>query len=359
MSTSKQKTVLVSPLNWGLGHATRLIPIIEGLIQKGYSIIIGAYGESAALLKSEFPQCTHINLGGFTPRYSKKHSQSLALALQGIPFLFHKAKEHRKTTKIVSKHSVDLIISDNRYGVRNKNIPSIIITHQVSPVLNKKSDWLRKVVSYFISSWIKKFNQCWIPDITEIPNLSGTLSDNIFHLENIKTIGLLSRFNACTVKDKYTIENLAIISGPEPWRSLFEKDILRLFKQIPGKSVVIRGQPENETQEVSSDKDLTIYNHCNSATLNKLICSSRNIICRSGYSSLMDLFATGRRGLLVPTPGQPEQEYLAKHMANMHEFDSISQQQLKTTDLSAFNNYEKNFNSFPNNSLPFLIENIL
>ncbi len=359
MSASKQKTVLVSSLNWGLGHATRLIPIIEGLTQKGYSIIIGTYGESGALLKSEFPQCTHINLRGFTPKYSKKHSQSLALSLQAIPFLFHKAKEYQQTVRIVSKYGIDIIISDNRYGVRNKNIPSIIITHQVSPVLNKKSNWLRKVVSYFISSWIKKFDQCWIPDISETPNLSGTLSDNTFHLNNIKTIGLLSRFKACTVKDEYTIENLAVISGPEPWRSLFEKDVLRLFKQIPGKSVIVRGLPENKTEGNTPDTNLIVYNHCNGSTLNELICSSRNIICRSGYSSLMDLFATGRRALLIPTPGQPEQEYLAKHMANMHEFDSISQQQLKITDLSVFNNYERNFTPNTNNSLLFLIENIL
>jgi UDP-N-acetylglucosamine:LPS N-acetylglucosamine transferase len=359
MLASKQKTVLVSPLNWGLGHAARLIPIIEELIKKGHTIIIGAYGESAALLKSELPQCTHINLRGFTPRYSKKHSQSLILALQGIPFLFHKAKEYQQTARIVSKFGVDIIISDNRYGVRNKNITSIIITHQVSPVLNKKSDWLRKFVSYFISSWIKRFNQCWIPDITETPNLSGTLSDNTFHLNNIKKIGLLSRFKACPEKDEYTIENLAVISGPEPWRSLFEKDILRLFKQTPGKSVIVRGLPENKTQEKTQDTNLIVYNHCGRSTLNELICSSRNIICRSGYSSLMDLFATGRRALLIPTPGQPEQEYLAEHLVIQHQFKSVSQYQLRESDLSVFLNYNKRFTPDTNNSLSFLVENIL
>ena len=358
MTYTKQKTVLVSPLNWGLGHATRLIPIIELLIKQGYNVIIGAYGGSAKLLKTEFPQCTHINFNGFTPRYSKKHSQTLALTLQSFRFVFSKLKEHQQTAKIISEYNIDIIISDNRYGVRNSSVTSIIITHQLSPLLNKNTGWLRKTVSFFISSWIKKFDHCWIPDITETPNLSGTLSDNIYHLKNIKTIGLLSRFNTCHVNDEYTIENLAIISGPEPLRTTFEQDITNLFKSSSGKSVIVRGLPDDKENEYFSENNITFYNHCNTGLLNELICSSRNIVCRSGYSSLMDLFTTGRRALLVPTPGQPEQEYLARLMVKQHNFNSISQQKLKADNPAAFD-YERNFTPFLNNSLPLLTENIL
>ncbi len=359
MPASKQKTILVSPLNWGLGHATRLIPIINVLIKKGNTVIIGAYGGSAALLKSEFPQCEHIELKGFNPSYSKNHSQSLTLLLQSISFLICKIKEHRHTSRIVSEHNIDLIISDNRYGVWQKNIPSIIITHQLSPELSNNYKWLRKVVSFFISSWVNKFNRCWIPDIPVTPNLSGTLSSNTFNLNNVTSTGLLSRFHACPTKSNYTIDNLAIISGPEPWRALFEKDIINLFKKIPGKSIVVRGLPENKISENITDTNIAIYNHCDTRMLNKLICSSRNIICRSGYSSLMDLFATGRRALLIPTPGQPEQEHLAKQMACYHKFITIPQQYLKTTDVSVFNNYDKQFTPFVNNILDILINSIL
>jgi hypothetical protein len=237
---------------------------------------------------------------------------------------------------------------------------SIIITHQLSPLLGKKAGWLRKTVSLFISSWIKKFNHCWIPDIAETPNLSGILSNNPFHLNNIKTIGLLSRFNACHVNDEYTIENLAIISGPEPWRAMFEKDIINLFKSSSGKSVIVRGLPGIKTGRSNLEGNITLYNHCDNKTLNKFICSSRNIFCRSGYSSLMDLFATGRRALLIPTPGQPEQEYLAQHLVKQHKFSSISQQQLKSYhSTSSLNNYERKLTPYRNNSLLFMVENIL
>ncbi len=358
MPQPKQKTVLVSPLNWGLGHATRLIPIINILIKKDHNVIIGAHGGSAALLKIEFPQCRHIELKGFTPSYSRKHNQSLALILQSIPFLFHKIIEHQHTSKIVSEHNIDIIISDNRYGVRNENIPSIIITHQLSPEISNNYKWLQKTVSFFISSWIKRFNQCWIPDISETPNISGTLSSNPFNLNNVKHCGLLSRFQVCTSKTNYTIDNLAIISGPEPWRYLFEKDILNFFKSIPGKSVVVRGLPENKTSENITDTNITIYNHCDTRMLNELICSSRNIICRSGYSSLMDLLTTGRRALLIPTPGQPEQEHLAKHLSNHHKFTTIHQPNLRTTNSSVFNYYEKSLTPYLNKSLGTLIDNI-
>ncbi len=359
MSGLKQKTVLVSPLNWGLGHATRLIPIIEVLIKKGHKVIIGAYGGSAALLESEFPQCKHIELRGFTPSYSKTHSQSLALILQTIPFLYYKKKEYNLTSKIVSKENIDIIISDNRYGVRHKNITSIIITHQLSPELSNNYRWLQKSVAYFISKWVGKFNRCWIPDIAESPNYSGILGSNTFHLNNVTHIGLLSRFNACQAKNEYTIDNLAIISGPEPWRALFEKEIISFFKKTTGKSVIVRGLPKNDTGESISDRNITIYNHCDSEMLNRLICSSRNIVCRSGYSSLMDLFASGRRALLIPTPGQSEQEYLAEHMARMHNFISIRQKHLMTSNLSIFNKFEKNFTPYSNKKLPFIVESFL
>ncbi len=359
MLGSKQKTILVSPLNWGLGHATRVIPIIEVLIEKGHKVIIGTYGGSAALLKSQFPQCKHIELKGFTPSYSKTFSQSFALILQVIPFLFYKIKEHISISNIVSKQNIDIIISDNRYGIWHKKVISIIITHQLSPELSNGYKWLHKSVTFFISRWVRKFNRCWIPDIAESPNLSGILSNNPFHLNSVTSIGLLSRFKACTSDANFAVDNLAIISGPEPWRCLFEKDIINFFKNSNGKSVIVRGLPKKNIEKSKTENNITIYNHCDSDTLNKLICSSRNIVCRSGYSSIMDLFAAGRRALLIPTPGQPEQEYLAKQMVIEHKFTSISQQQLSTSDLSVFNNYKKNFTPYKNKKLSTILEHFL
>jgi hypothetical protein len=337
MPGSTGKTVLVSPLNWGLGHAARLVPVIKILQHKRYNIIIGAYGASAGLLKKEFPGCKHIELPGFTPEYSEKHSQTFALIKQVFSFLSSKRKEHKLTQELIKDYEINLIISDNRYGVRSNKVRSVLITHQISPRLNGIFKWTQTIIAFFLSRWINKFDQCWIPDIDTPPGLSGKLSNNPFDLKNTIKTGILSRFTPCPDKPKepeykFDYDNIAIISGPEPWRSLFERDVTELFEKDGGRSVIIKGVPE-KGNDVKKVNNITFYNHCKTPILKELICSSKNIICRPGYSTVMDLFRLGRRALLVPTPGQPEQEYLAHHLNEHFGFDFTLQKSLKNGTL--------------------------
>ena len=346
-------------MNWGLGHAARVVPVIQLLHEKGCHVLIGAYGSSASFLKKEFPECQHVELKGFTPFYSKKHSQTFALFLQSISFLYHKIKEHVSTARIVTEYNIDLIISDNRYGVRNKNVPSVLITHQIKPELNGIFKRLQKIVSYFITLWIKRFDQCWIPDISGRPNLTGSLSENIFHLNNITYTGILSRFDKCKTAGRFSVDYLAIVSGPEPWRTMFEKDLTTLFKKLKGRAVIVRGLPDNNIPEKPAEGNIAFFNHLDTRKLNELICSSRNIICRSGYSTVMDLFATGRKALLIPTPNQPEQEFLAEHLAECFKFRTISQDGLTGIDPGFFDNYKSSFTAFGHKFPYVLIEDLL
>ena len=350
-----KKTVLVSPLNWGLGHATRVIPLIRILKASGVKVIVGAYGRSALLLKKECPDCVHVELNGFTPAYSRKFSQSFALMMQGFRFLFLKHKEYELTKRIVREHDVDMIISDNRYGVRHDHVFSVIITHQLSPLLNGGLSLFKGAAARFFKKWIDRFDECWVPDVTGVSGISGLLSVNRYGIKNVKHIGVLSRFNKCSTPVDHGYEFLAVISGPEPWRSLFEKDLTSLFTKFKAKSAIVRGVPDKDEEEYTND-GITYFNHLDAGELNTLMCRSDNIICRSGYSTLMDLFKIGRRALLVPTPGQPEQEYLAVHMSAGFGFLSVDQKNIAGVESSVFSRYEQYFTPVKESLPEFLFD---
>ncbi len=358
MNADAKKTILVSPLNWGLGHATRMAPVINALLNHGHRVIIGSYGSSAQLLKKEFEDCTHVYLPGFTPRYSSSHSQTFTLMLQGLNFVIKKHLEHRRIREILKEYDVDLIISDNRYGVRHKKVTSVIVTHQLNPALGKPFRVFEKPVAHIFSRWIKKFDECWVPDTDSKPNISGDLSENISGLQNVRYAGSLSRFSECKQRFDYKYDHTAVISGPEPWRSRFEKDLVRLFIKMGGESVIVRGVAEG-TEEEYLYNGITMIDHLRSEALNRVMCNSRNIICRPGYSTLMDLFAMGRRALLIPTPGQPEQEYLAGHLQEKHGFIYFKQENIPEIDASVFNRFDKNSVSVKNNMVEILLQDVL
>jgi len=355
MTADRKKTILISPLNWGLGHATRMIPVINVLLKQGHRVVIGAYGSSAVLLKKECRECTHVEFPGFTPKYSVSRSQTFALMLQSVSFLFNKYKEVKRTKRLVEEFNIHLIISDNRYGVRHKKVKSIIVTHQLYPALNGVFKLFEKPIAYIFYRWIKKFDECWIPDNVPIYGISGRLSENKFNLKNIKYAGLLSRFGECKPDYKKRYDYVAVISGPDPWRSRFENELIRLFIRLEGESVIVRGVPEG-SEEPYLFNGITMIDNLNYNALNHLMCNSRNIICRPGYSTLMDLYAMGRRALLVPTPGQPEQEYLAEHMKQKHEFIYIKHETLLDTGTEIFNQYDKYLSPVKNHQLKKLVE---
>lgn len=307
----QKKRILVCPLDWGLGHATRCIPIIRLLLQEKQEVIIAGSGRSFLLLQQEFPDLEFVDLPGYDIRYSKN-----AMALQmffSIPKILNGIKkEHKSLQEIVHQKKIDIVISDNRFGLYSSVAKTVFITHQ----LLIKSPLGEYVLHRINLRYIKKFNYCWIPDIGGEKSLSGDLTHLYPLPDNSSFIGLLSRFNNqppspshIPLKNKYDVA--VIISGPEPQRSIFEDIIIKQAAGLSLNFLIIRGVTE-QMPLLETKKNLDIISHLNSADMKVAIQSASVIVSRSGYSTLMDLAVLGKKAILVPTPGQTEQEYLAE-----------------------------------------------
>lgn len=344
-------------MDWGLGHATRCVPLIYQFIDEGHQVLIGADKNSLAFLKQEFPELKSIVIPGYEVNYDEKGS-SLKLFYESVQFFNFIKKEHALVDAIVEENSIDRIVSDNRYGLWSKKIESIIITHQLYVKAPLGESFAHKKIEKLIGN----FDMCWIPDVEGDHNLSGDLS----HLKPFASphqfIGPLSRFsllgapNFCHTepvevlqnKKTYPYDIIAIISGPEPQRTIFESLVLEQVKQYNLKAVLVRGLPssdviaschpeliEGETKQsfqsaeipgqARNDERIKIFNHLPTQELFKSIQKSRVVVCRAGYSSIMDLVALNKKAILVPTPGQTEQEYLAKY--HLENFNFYSQKQ--------------------------------
>jgi hypothetical protein len=325
----KKNNILVVPLDWGLGHATRCIPIIQTLIENNCQVYIAAETATRSLLENEFPQCTFISLKGYRIRYSRqKFLFPFKMATQLPRILLRSIQEHRWLKKAVIQFSIDAVIADNRFGLFHSTIPTVYITHQL---LIKTGDRFSEKILQKIHCWIiKKYTHCWVPDFEGKENIAGQLSHLNKLPKNVQYIGCLSRLslNLPTIK-KYDL--LLLLSGPEPQRTIFEKLLLLQLKNFDGKVMLVRGLPEDyedkktEGQLSSSSSLLTIENHLRAAQLNEVILQSELVICRSGYTTIMDLIKIRKKAILVPTPGQTEQEYLADHLMKKKYFYSVAQ----------------------------------
>ncbi|MFO7844570.1 MAG: glycosyltransferase [Bacteroidales bacterium] len=317
------KIVLVAPLNWGLGHATRVIPLIDSLYKHHFSVIIAADGKALQLLKQEFPETPCFRLPDIEVYYSKKHV-FLKIFLQ-IPKIFIKSiVEHFKLKKIVKKYPVDMIISDNRYGVWNKKTYNIFISHQLKLRLPKSISFLSFIYPLMLKLSLKPYDECWVPDLEPGKDFSGGLSHHLSGFSSVKYVGVLSRFNRYlngkAMGKKYDV--LVILSGPEPQRTIFENII---FQQADDKNIkvaIVRGVEQREEIKRSTD----VFGMVHSEPLFHLIKQSGIVVCRAGYSSIMDLYVAGAQAVLVPTPGQTEQEYLAAYLKQKGYFYSATQQ---------------------------------
>lgn len=302
------KKILVAPLNWGLGHATRCIPIIEALENNGYTPIIASDGVALQMLQKEFPHLQSLELPSYHIEYAKNGAFFKWKMIKNSPKMIDAILQEKKTIRQwIDEYDISGIISDNRLGVYSKKIPSVFITHQLN-VLTGNTTWISSKVHQRI---IKKFSQCWIPDVETKPNLSGKLG----HLENpesnIKYIGPLSRLHKRPVDKKYDL--MVILSGPEPQRGMLEEQLTNEMGLFKGKVIFIKGKIEPE-QKVEQIDNVTYYNFMNTEQLENTFNESEIVLCRSGYTTIMDLAQLGKKAFFIPTPGQYEQEYLAKKL---------------------------------------------
>jgi uncharacterized protein (TIGR00661 family) len=307
------KRVLVAPLDWGLGHATRCIPIIKKLLAKNIKVLIAGSGDSLSLLRAEFPSIKFFTLPGYEPRYPAGRAMVLTM-LKQIPKFFKAVRsEHKTIEKIITDEKIDFVISDNRYGCWSVQVPSVFITHQSNVLMPKRFGWAGGIVRRMNYRYMKKFTWCWVPDMAEQPNLSGDLSSfgKLPPGLNVKHIGPLSRFVASDagVQNKYDIT--AIFSGPEPQRTILENIVTPQLKSSGLRFFIVRGVTSSNTSA-----DETIANFLTSQELQSKIKSSSIILARAGYSTIMDMATLGKKVIFIPTPGQTEQEYLAGQLMN-------------------------------------------
>ncbi|HUH50561.1 MAG TPA: glycosyltransferase [Flavobacterium sp.] len=338
------KNILVAPLNWGLGHATRCIPIINNLIKCGFNPILASDGASLALLKKEFPSLVALELPSYEVKYSRsgKHLR-LKLTFSALKMLGAVRKEKRVTNRIIKEHNISGIISDNRFGVYSKQIPSVFMTHQ----LNVLSGTTTQLTSYIHQKLIKKFDQCWIPDVYEKPNLSGFLG----HLQksklDLRYLGAISRFEKKEMQHTYDLA--VVLSGPEPQRSIFEEIITKELKSSDKKVIVVRGIIETK-QKSETMGNTTFYNFMQTPELEQLLNQSAMVLSRSGYTTVLDLARLEKKAFFVPTPGQTEQEYLAKKLKVQKIAPYATQEDFNIEMLTEVERYKgfKGFDTHPN-----------
>ncbi len=303
-------SVLIAPLNWGLGHATRCVPIIREYHAKGYRVVIAADGDALCWLQREFPDMATIAFPGFRIGYSSSGSQLFAMMRQLPKIIAGVVREHRRLKTIIQEENIQTVISDNRFGLWNKQVKSVYITHQL--LIRAPYSWMEPIL-HRIHLWIiRHYDECWIPDVEGTENLSGDLSHKYPLPSNARFIGWLSRFSMrekAASNKNYT--NLCLISGPEPHRTLFEQSMIEWFKNDPEPTLIVTGQPGLRTQ-LRSIGNIDLVPDMSSGELQTYLLETPCIFCRSGYTTLMDLKVLGRSAIFFPTPGQPEQEYLAE-----------------------------------------------
>lgn len=325
--------VLVCPLDWGLGHATRSIPLVRALVRNGHEVILGASGGGLSLLREEFPELEIFDFPGYPVRYSRTAAGLLPVLLAQLPGLLRSlAREKEMTERLVTERGIQVVLSDGRYGVRSRRVPSILVTHQVFlrvPGRFPGAARAERLVHALNLRFLRRFQEVWVPDFPGERNLSGALSHRPRDLESLRFIGPLSRFLPAD-HDWQTqppagasgpaVDVLASVSGPEPQRSRFETELRRALGDMSGTRVLVLGRPSDASIQPPEETriahgELNVFPHLDGAVLETLFRSAALVVARSGYTTVMEMASLGLgQAVLVPTPGQSEQEYLAEHL---------------------------------------------
>ncbi|WP_366125097.1 glycosyltransferase [uncultured Winogradskyella sp.] len=278
------------------------------MIEQNFEPIIASDGIALELLRKEFPKLRAFELPSYNITYAKKANSFKIKLLKDFPHLLKTIKREKKVIEnLIETQAISAIISDNRFGVRNRAIPSVFITHQLR-VLSGSTTWLSSKLHQKI---ISKFDECWIPDYAGAKNLSGNLGHVEIFTSSIKYLGPITRFRKLKIDTKYNL--LILLSGPEPQRTYIEEKMLGELKHYKGNVLFVKGKIENEQHKEHID-NVVIYNFMTSNQLETAINESDIILSRSGYTTIMDLAKLEKKAFFIPTPGQYEQEYLAKKL---------------------------------------------
>lgn len=312
--------LLIAPLNWGLGHASRCIPLVERLQAEGHEVVLGGDGESLTLLRKHFPTLAVLPLAPLDLRYGNGQRQVGAM-MRALPRIVRSAwLDHRILNDYLRYEQIDKVISDNRFGLYSRKTRCIYMTHQLTIALPRPWRWLEPMVARMHRRIISRYDACRIPDEPAGEDgrqgLAGRLSHPASLPGNTEYIGVLSRFAGKTFVPDSTYRVVAVLSGLEPQRTLLEQDICRRYENAKETVLIVRGKV-HEPPTVVRHGQLTIVPWLDDTHLAAYMLGAERVICRSGYSSVMDLYALGvlQKTEWHPTPGQPEQEYLAQYLA--------------------------------------------
>jgi UDP:flavonoid glycosyltransferase YjiC (YdhE family) len=330
--------VLVAPMNWGLGHASRCIPLVIRYLRNGDEVVLAGDGDSLLLLRKHFPNLRYVRLAPLNLRYGSGKRQVWAM-IRALPQLLLRAvKDHAMLQAVLREEHIDRVVSDNRFGLYSTATESVYITHQLHIMLPKGWRWLEPLAARMHARIYMRYNKVWVPDY-EAPahSLSGVLGhplhadDNPWFREHLSYIGPLSRFErqrTSSLSEPATqpsaASTVAVLSGLEPQRTMLEKQLIAHFsaagsEEHPVSVLIVQGLPNRPNTRITlpcgpgKKGRITIVPHLSDTELAAALLHARHIIARSGYSTIMDLAALDllQKAELIPTPGQPEQEYLA------------------------------------------------
>jgi UDP-N-acetylglucosamine transferase subunit ALG13 len=309
-----------------------MIPVARKLQSMNHNVFIGSGDQHLSLFRNEVEGLSFIKFSGFKPEYSRFLPQYLSLFFKTPILIYHIIREHFELKRIVRKNSIDIVISDNRFGLWNRSVKSAYVTHMPLIPFPKGLRFMEFSGVILHRAIMKKYSLCFIPDLPGEMNISGRLSHGLKLPENVRYIGLLSRFNPAPkdshIKPEKTKYNMVILSGPEPQREMLKQKLADILKGNDSPTVILEGRPEAKPCITRSGK-ITIYSHLPDSEMQEMIRGSKSIITRSGYTTIMDLIRLNCSALLIPTPGQTEQEYLAEYLTEKGWFSYINQNEIR------------------------------
>ncbi len=323
MTNIKSKRVLISPLDWGLGHATRCIPIIHELIQQNYLVVLAIPKSIRFVWESEFPNQTIIDAPAYNISYAKHEQLWFKMLLSSRRILNTIKQEQKWLEEIVSQYKIDIVISDNRFGLSTSKCKCVYITHQ----LKIKAPFFTSFINKMHLSYIERFDECWIPDNLQ-SELSGELTKGtILNIKN-RFVGVLSGLKEPSAVKNIKYDFALLLSGPEPQRSILEKKLLQVVTKSKKRIILIRGRKSDGQALLDIPERCDVLDYANRLDLQQILEETDVVVCRSGYSTIMDLSALGKKVFFIPTPGQLEQEYLAEYLFKTYQIDYCKQSEI-------------------------------
>ncbi|HEU5199804.1 MAG TPA: glycosyltransferase [Ktedonobacterales bacterium] len=322
------KRILFAVGHWGLGHATRDLPLIRGLLKAGCEVIVGCDGPPLEVLRRELKDaCEVLRLPGSPiPMASTPLRFYTRYTLLLLPMWRSVSAQQARVERLVRERQIDLVVSDNRYGCYSRCAPSYLIAHGIRFIPPFGEWWLGPSLEYFNYRAFHPFARLIVPDFAA-DSLSGALSHDLRFVasERLAYIGPLASVQSRSLAQD--LDYFITISGPEPQRGMLERLLLEQVRHLPGRGVMTLGRPG--VGSLGWHGNCRVFGYLNRAEQEEMLNRARVVVSRSGYTTLMELAELGKRALLIPTPGQTEQEYLGAYHQQQGNAPMVTQSALQ------------------------------